>query len=177
MPSQQATNTPLSRLSTMIWSNWTLAWWGDNKTTFEPTKVHFILMSNKTLNRFNLCFPFTRIMFDRFPIKRKPAVKLVGYLFDQKLTRSSMIVTNTKKARIWLGALSQFRHLLDDKNIETIYCTFIDQIWNTAQSSTWGHLILIWINWMRCRGLHKGLGGSKSSLCNEGGRQLSLSLV
>jgi hypothetical protein len=57
-----------------------LVWGEDNKTTFEPTKTHFTLISN----RFNLCFPFPRIMFDGAPNKRKPAVKLVGYLFDEK---------------------------------------------------------------------------------------------
>jgi hypothetical protein len=41
-----------------------LDWGADNKTAFEPTKTHFTLISNKTKNRFNLCFPFPRIMFD-----------------------------------------------------------------------------------------------------------------
>ena len=31
----------------------------------------------------DLCFPFPRIMFDGVPVKRKKAVKLVGYTFDE----------------------------------------------------------------------------------------------
>jgi hypothetical protein len=105
-----------------------LDWGEDNKTTFEPTKTHFTLISNKTTNRFNLCFPFPRIVFDGALVKRKPAVKLVGYLFDERMTWSGMISAMAKKARMRLGMLSRLRHLLDDRNMECMYCTFIRPI-------------------------------------------------
>jgi len=105
-----------------------LEWGKDNKTTFEPTKTHFSLISNKTSNKFNLCFPYPRIMFDGVPVKRKPAVKLVGYLFDEKMTWSGMIDGIAKKARRRLGMLTRLRSLLDDKNMKCIYSTFIRPI-------------------------------------------------
>ena len=67
-------------------------------------------------------------MFGGAPIKRKPAVKLVGYLFDEKMTWSGMIEANAKKARQRIGMLSRLRHLLDDRNMKTMYCTFIRPI-------------------------------------------------
>ena len=94
-----------------------LTWGDDNMTTFEPSKTHFTLISNRTANRFNMCFLFPRIMFGGAPIKRKPAVELVGYLFDEKMTWSGMIEANAKKARQRIGMLSRLRHLLDDRYI------------------------------------------------------------
>ena len=61
-------------------------------------------------------------------MKRKPAVKLVGYLFDERMTWSGMISAMAKKARMRLGMLSRLRHLLDDRNMECMYCTFIRPI-------------------------------------------------
>ena len=105
-----------------------LIWGEDNMTTFEPSKTHFTLISNRTANRFNLCFPFPRLMFGGALVKRKPAVKLVGYMFDEKMTWSGMIEANAKKARQRIGMLSRLRHLLDDRNMQTMYCTFIRPI-------------------------------------------------
>ena len=53
-----------------------LIWGDDNMTTFEPSKTHFTLISDRIANRFNMCFPFPRIVFGGAP---KSAVKLVGY--------------------------------------------------------------------------------------------------
>ena len=109
-----------------------LVWADDNKTTFEPSKTHFTLISNRTSNRFNLSFPFPRIMFGDNPVKRKPEVKLVGFLFDERMTWSGMVAANAKKARCRLGMLAGLRHLLDDTNMETMYCTFISPTPPTA---------------------------------------------
>ena len=103
-------------------------WDDDNKTTFEPSKTHYALISNKSTNCFNLCFPFKRIVFEGVPIKRKSAVKLVGYLFDEKLGWSGMISALAKKARMRLGMLRRLRPLLDDNNMSTMYTTFIRPI-------------------------------------------------
>jgi hypothetical protein len=103
-------------------------WGKDNKTSFAPSKTHFTLISNKTKNQFDLCFPFPRIMFGGVPVKRKPAVKLVGYLFDEKLSWSGMIAGIAQKARMRLGMLSRLRPLLNDRNMETMYTTYIRPI-------------------------------------------------
>ena len=105
-----------------------LVWGKDNKTSFAPSKTHFTLISNKTQNQFDLCFPFPRIMFGGVPVKRKPAVKLVGYLFDEGLSWSGMIAGIAQKARMRLGMLSRLRPLLNDRNMETMYTTFIRPI-------------------------------------------------
>ena len=102
-----------------------LEWGEDNRTAFEPSKTHFTLISNKASNKFSFYFPNPRIVFDGALVKRKPAVKLVGYLFDEKMTWSGMISAMAKKARMRLGMLSRLRHLLDDQNMQCIYCTFI----------------------------------------------------
>ena len=89
-----------------------LVWAEDNTTTFEPTKTHYTLISRRTTKKFNLCFPFPRLMFDGVLIKRKPAVKLVGYVFDEEMTWGAMIDGMAKKARKRLGMLSRLRPLL-----------------------------------------------------------------
>ena len=53
-------------------------------------------------------------MFDDVLIKRKPAVKLVGYIFDEEMTWGAMIDGMVKKARKWLGTLTDsYMHGID----------------------------------------------------------------
>jgi hypothetical protein len=52
-------------------------------------------------------------------------VKLVGFLFDEKMTWAGMIAGIAKKARQRIGMLTRLRPLLDDQNMETMYTTFI----------------------------------------------------
>ena len=59
-------------------------------------------------------------------MKRKPAVKLVGFLFDERLTWSGMIDAMAKKARMRMGMLTRLRHLLDDRNMYV--CMFIKAV-------------------------------------------------
>ena len=105
-----------------------LVWGADNKTAFAPSKTHFTLISNKTKNKFDLCFPYPRLMFGGVPVKRKPAVKLVGFMFDERMSWAGMIAGIAKKARQRLGMLTRLRPLLDDQNMETMYTTFIRPI-------------------------------------------------
>ena len=105
-----------------------LVWAESNKTTFEPTKTHFTLISRRSLNKFSFCFPLPRLVFDGVPIKRKPAVKLVGYTFDEEMTWASMIGAIATKARVRLGMLNRLRPLLSDHNMEAIYTSFIRPI-------------------------------------------------
>ena len=105
-----------------------LVWGANNKTAFAPSKTHFTLISNKTTKKFDLCFPFPRLVFGGVPVKRKPAVKLVGFMFDEKMSWAGMIAGIAKKARQRLGMLTRLRPLLDDRNMETMYTTFIRPI-------------------------------------------------
>jgi hypothetical protein len=105
-----------------------LKWGDDNLTTFEPSKTHYTLISNRTSKKFNMCFPFPRIKFDGALVKRKPACKLVGYLFDEKMSWSGMVSNIATKARARLGMLVRLRRLLDDRNMEAMYTTFIRPI-------------------------------------------------
>ena len=105
-----------------------LTWGEDNKTTFEPTKTHFTLISWRNSKKFSFCFPLPRLMFEGVPIKRKPAVKLVGYTFDEEMTWASMIDGIAMKARRRLGMLNRLRPLLSDFNMEAMYTSFIRPI-------------------------------------------------
>ena len=105
-----------------------VAWGHDNKTTFEPSKTHYTLISKKKKNKFNLCFPFERLVFGGALVKRKKAVKLVGYTFDETMSWSTMIGAMAKKARVRVGMLCKLRHVLDDDNMEKMYTSFIRPI-------------------------------------------------
>ena len=93
----------------------------DNKTAFAPSKAHFTLIPNKTTNKLNLCSPHPRLTFGGIPVKRKNAVKLVGFLFDMMTIWTGMIAGIAKKARQRIGMLTRLRPLLDDQSMETMY--------------------------------------------------------
>jgi hypothetical protein len=99
-------------------------WAKDNKTTFEPTKTHFTLISNRTSHRFDP----TGIMFENVEIERKAEVKLVGYIFDGHMTWSTMLEKLYKKARSRMGMLVRLRSCLNNKNMETMYTSFVRPI-------------------------------------------------
>ena len=61
------------------------------------------------------------MIFDGVPIKRKPAVKLVGYTFDEEMTWAAVIGGIAKKARVRIGMLNRLRPLLSDHNMEAMY--------------------------------------------------------
>ena len=67
-------------------------------------------------------------MFEGVEIEYKPQLKLVGYIFDEKLTWAAMIDSLAKKARSRLGMLTRLRGLLDDRNMMTMYTSFIRPI-------------------------------------------------
>jgi hypothetical protein len=108
--------------------------WGiENKTTFEPEKNCMMVISNKRVP-----FDPTGIVFDErrpdmigvagIPVKQVKSLKLVGFLFDCKLTWGPMIDAIAKKARIRLGALRRLRPLLNDSNMKTMYIMFVRSI-------------------------------------------------
>ena len=99
-------------------------WAADNHTTFEPSKTHFTLISNRTSHRFDP----TGIIFDGVLIERKSEVKLVGYTFDEHMTWSTMIDKLYRKARSRMGMLTRLRSSLDNNNMQTVYTSFIRPI-------------------------------------------------
>ena len=65
---------------------------------------------------------------DGAQVERVDEVKLVGFLFDTKLTFSSMIDKLAKKARCRLGALRRLKPVLDQANLMQMYIMFIRSI-------------------------------------------------
>ena len=102
--------------------------WGEkNHTTFEPEKTTFTIISRKK-NPFD---PFARssgIVMEGQQVKRVEEVKLVGYLFDSKLTMGSMVNALAKKARSRVAALRRLKPMLDRDNLQLMYTMFIRSI-------------------------------------------------
>ena len=83
-------------------------------------------------------FDHTGIVFDEralgmigatgVPVKQVFTLKLVGFVFDSKLTWGPMSAAITNKARMRLGALHRLRPVLDDANLKTMYIMFIRSI-------------------------------------------------
>ena len=63
-----------------------MEWGRDNKTTFEADKTAMMLVSNKRRP-----FDITGIQMGEFPVEQVKELKLVGYLFDQKMTFGPMV--------------------------------------------------------------------------------------
>ena len=61
-------------------------------------------------------------------VKRVDEVKLVGYLFDSKLTMSSMVGALAKKARSRVGALRRLKPMLDSSNLQLMYTMFVRSV-------------------------------------------------
>lgn len=55
-------------------------------------------------------------------------MKLVGFIFDSKLTWEPMVDYLAKKARIRLGAICRLRHHLDSDNLKTMYTAFVRSV-------------------------------------------------
>jgi len=99
-----------------------LIWGDDNKTTFEPTKTFSMLVSLKRSDRFegldNLCMGGT-------VIKQVTEMKLVGFVFDSRMSWGPMISKLVAKARCKLGALRRLRPYLDSSNLKLMYTAFV----------------------------------------------------
>jgi hypothetical protein len=70
-------------------------------------------------------FDLTGIEMGGFPVKQVKQLKLVGYLFDQKMTFGPMVSKLAKKARSRVGALRRIRHLLSVGNLKLMYTMFV----------------------------------------------------
>ena len=97
-----------------------LDWGLDNKTTFEADKTAMMLVSNKKVP-----FDLSGMKMGGFPVKQEKQLKLVGYLFDQKMSFGPMIHKLAKKARSRVAALRRIKHLLSPSNLKLMYTMFV----------------------------------------------------
>ena len=95
-------------------------WGDDNKTLFEADKTAMMLVSNKR-HRFDI----SGIQMGGFPVEQVKQLKLVGYLFDEKMSFGPMIQKIAKKARCRVAALRRIKHLLDAQNLKLLYTMFV----------------------------------------------------
>jgi hypothetical protein len=98
-------------------------WGDDNKTLFEPSKTVMMVVSRKRLP-----FDPTGINMLGTAIKHVSEMKLVGFMFDEKLTWGPMIDLLVRKARVRIGALYRMSRMLDCDNIRTMYVAFIRSV-------------------------------------------------
>ena len=102
-------------------------WGNDNLTTFEPSKASFIVVSRKK-DPFN---PYERsagIIMDGVQVERATEAKLVGFIFDEKLTFGTMVDKLARKARLRIAALRRLKPMLDSSNLRTMYVMFVRSI-------------------------------------------------
>jgi len=97
-----------------------MEWGRDNKTTFEADKTAMMLVSNKRRP-----FDITGIRMGGFPVEQVKELKLVGYLFDQKMTFGPMVSKLAQKARSRVAALRRIKHLLSAENLKLMYTMFV----------------------------------------------------
>ena len=98
-----------------------------NLTTFEPEKATYTIISRKH-DPFDPFEKSAGIVMGGAQVERVDEVKLVGFLFDTKLTFSGMIDKLAKKARCRLGALRRLKPMLDQPNLKQMYIMFIRSI-------------------------------------------------
>ena len=70
-------------------------------------------------------FDVSGLRFQGEQVEFKKELKLVGFIFDEKMTMAPMIAKQSKKARAKLAGLFRLRPFLDNNNIETMYKAFV----------------------------------------------------
>jgi hypothetical protein len=99
-----------------------LAWGEDNRTTFEPTKTHSMLVSLKRSDRFK---GLDKIHMGGVVLEQVSQMKLVGFVFDSKLSWGPMVDRLAAKARSKLGALRRLKPFLSSEVMKLMYTAFI----------------------------------------------------
>ena len=100
-----------------------MLWAEDNRTTFEPDKTAMMVVSGKSS-------PINTegVEMGGFEVEKVSEVKVTGFIFDSKLTMSSHIDSIAKKARQRIGALRNLKPYLDQRNMQTMYESFVRSI-------------------------------------------------
>lgn len=93
------------------------------KTTFEPTKTHAMFVTN---TRDQGCHPMVDLLeFDGVKIGYEESLKIVGVLYDAKMTFKPMVEEMVSRGRSALGLLKKLTRLLSDSDLGTIYKYFV----------------------------------------------------
>jgi hypothetical protein len=110
---------------------WGIQW----LVSFEPTKTHIFVASRKSKEN---TFDPSGISFMGNLIEQVKDVKIVGFIFDEKMTMEKMLKHVSKKAKTKLGAIKRLSHHLDSGNLEVMYKAFVSVLpsnmgtWNTC---------------------------------------------
>jgi hypothetical protein len=99
-------------------------WGADNHTTFEKTKTHMMVVSNKNASAFDP----TGIVMGGHEVEQLEELKLMGYIFDEALSWGPMIGALAKKARTRTDAIRRMSRSLDSENMLTMYSAFVRPI-------------------------------------------------
>jgi len=91
---------------------WGIQW----LVSFEPTKTHIFVASRKSKEN---TFDPSGISFMGKLIEQVKDVKIVGFIFDEKMTMEKILKHVSKKAKISLS------HHLDSGNLEVMYKAFV----------------------------------------------------
>lgn len=147
-----------------------IKWGQDNLTTFEPEKTTFTVVSRKR-DPFDPFENSAGIRMGGLQVEQVSEVKLVGFLFDSKLTFSSMIDKLARKARTRVASLRRLKPMLDNENLKLTM--FVRSILEYAVVAlcAWVLLTPIWTNWKESKTLQCRLGDSLSNLCDQGEKQ------
>ena len=95
---------------------WGVTW----LVSFEPTKTHSMVVSRKSSP-----FDPSGIYFMGENIEPVDEMKLVGFIFDPKMTMKPMVDHVARKARSKLSAICRLKQHLDHNNLEQMYKAFV----------------------------------------------------
>ena len=113
-------------------------WGANNLTTFEPSKMSFMVVSRKLIPFHWLTVSSLGIVFEGCPVGQAMCTKVVGYQFDSKLTWGYMIDDRARKARCRVGAIRRLASFLDSSNLCLMYTAFIRPVLE------YGSLLYLW---------------------------------
>ena len=101
-----------------------IARWGRRwKTTFEPSKTHAMFISNTRDKGF---LPTVdRLQFDGVHIGYEDTLKVVGVIYDRKLTWGPMLAEMAGRGRRALGYLNRLGRLITPADIAQVYKYFV----------------------------------------------------
>ena len=96
--------------------DWGIEW----HVSFEPTKTHSIVISRQ-----DAPFDASGVQFMDKMVGAVEEMKLVGFIFDCKMTMAPMVGHVARKARKKLAAICRLKQHLDSKNLEQMYKAFV----------------------------------------------------
>ena len=98
-----------------------LAEWGIQwHATFACDKTEGCLISRKKVP-----FDVSQLRFQGEKIEFVKEIRMVGFIFDEKMTMGPMVKKSSKKGRAKIAALFRLRPYLDSANLELMYKAFV----------------------------------------------------